>query len=73
MELFGICFIFGYAGLNWMKTQKHIRKDRIVVSGFSLGTEPMMVLGTLDTSIYAFVYNDFLCQTHERAEVMTMN
>ena len=55
-----------------MKTQDHIRKDRIVVSGFSLGTEPMMVLGTLDTSIYAFVYNDFLCQTQERAEVITM-
>ena len=58
--------------LNWMKTQDHIRKDRIVVSGFSLGTEPMMVLGTLDTSIYAFIYNDFLCQTQERAEVITM-
>lgn len=57
--------------LNWMKEQKTIRKDRIVVSGFSLGTEPLMVLGTLDPSIYAFVYNDFLCQTQERALVMT--
>ena len=25
-----------------------IRKDRIVVSGFSLGTEPLMVLGVMD-------------------------
>lgn len=57
--------------LNWMKTQPYIRKDRIVVSGFSLGTEPMMVLGVLDRDIYAFVYNDFLCQTQERAIVMT--
>lgn len=55
-----------------MKTQSCIRKDRIIVSGFSLGTEPLMVLGTLDTSLYAFVYNDFLCQTQERALVMTM-
>lgn len=57
--------------LKWMKTQKQIQKDRIILSGFSLGTEPMMVLGTLDPSVFAFVYNDFLCQTQERAEVMT--
>ncbi|MCR1859299.1 alpha/beta hydrolase family protein, partial [Phocaeicola vulgatus] len=56
---------------NWMKAQSYIRKDRIVISGFSLGTEPMMVLGVLDKDIYAFVYNDFLCQTQERAVVMT--
>lgn len=58
--------------LNWMKTQSYIRKDRIVVSGFSLGTEPLMVLGVLDPSIYAFVYNDFLCRTRERALVMSV-
>lgn len=39
--------------------QSFIKTDRIVVSGFSLGTEPMMVLGVLDKDIYAFVYNDF--------------
>ena len=54
-----------------MKCQPFIRKDRIVVSGFSLGTEPLMVLGVMDPSIYAFVFNDFLCQTQERAIVMT--
>ena len=57
--------------LEWMKAQPLIRRDRIVVSGFSLGTEPLMVLGVMDPSIYAFVYNDFLCQTQERAVVMT--
>lgn len=57
--------------LEWMKSQPSIRTDRIVVSGFSLGTEPLMVLGVMDPSIYAFVYNDFLCQTQERALVMT--
>lgn len=57
--------------LQWMKGQKDICKERILVSGFSLGTEPLMVLGVLDTSIYGFVYNDFLCQTQERACVMT--
>lgn len=57
--------------LQWMKQQPFIRQDRIVVSGFSLGTEPLMVLGVLDPDIYAFVYNDFLCQTQERALVLT--
>ena len=57
--------------LEWMKQQSAIRSDRIVVSGFSLGTEPLMVLGVMDKSIYGFVYNDFLCNTLERAVVMT--
>lgn len=57
--------------LQWMKTRPEMRRDRIIVSGFSLGTEPMMVIGTLDPDVYAFVYNDFLCHTQERALVMT--
>lgn len=57
--------------LDWMKTHPQIRPDRIIVSGFSLGTEPLMVMGLLDPSIHAFVYNDFLCRTRERA--LTMN
>lgn len=57
--------------LNWMKEQPATRRDRILVSGFSFGTEPLMVLGALDPSIYAFVYNDFVCRTRERALVMT--
>lgn len=57
--------------LNWMKAQSYIDKERVIISGFSLGTEPLMVLGVLDPSIYAFVYNDFLCRTLERILVMT--
>lgn len=58
--------------LDWVKKQELVRKDRLIVSGFSLGTEPLMVLGVLDPSIYAFVYNDFLCRTRERALVMSV-
>ena len=54
-----------------MKAQSYIDKERVIISGFSLGTEPLMVLGVLDPSIYAFVYNDFLCRTLERILVMT--
>lgn len=57
--------------LDWMKTQPLVDTNRIIVSGFSLGTEPLMVLGLLDDSIYAFIYNDFLCNTRERILVMT--
>ncbi len=58
--------------LDWMKTMPEIRRDRLVVSGFSLGTEPLMAIGVMDPEIYAFVYNDFLCTTRERALVMTL-
>lgn len=57
--------------INWMKQDRRINKDRLVVSGFSLGTEPLLVLASIDPSIYAFVYNDFLCNTLERTIVMT--
>ena len=53
-----------------MKSRPEIDADRIIISGFSLGTEPMMVLGVMDPSIHAFVYNDFMCRTRERALVM---
>ncbi len=56
--------------LDWMKTVPMVDKSRIIVSGFSLGTETLMALGLLDDSIFAFVYNDFLCRTRERALVM---
>lgn len=57
--------------LDWVKTRPYVDKGRIILSGFSLGTEPLMVLGTLNPDIFAFVYNDFLCRTLERAIVMT--
>ena len=56
---------------NWMKQDKRMDKERLIVSGFSLGTESLMVLASIDPSLYAFVYNDFLCNTLERAIVMT--
>lgn len=67
----GLCSYQDKVVLDWMKAQPVIDSRRIIASGFSLGTEPMMVLGLLDRSICAFVYNDFLCRTRERALVMT--
>ena len=67
----GYCSYTDQCVLQWLKQQPYVRRDRIVLSGFSLGTEPMMVLGILNPDIYAFVYNDFLCRTLERLQVMT--
>lgn len=58
--------------LDAMKRHPAVNPKRIIVSGFSLGTEPMMALGLLDPEIYAFVYNDFLCRTRERVLVMDL-
>ena len=44
---------------------------RVIFSGFSLGTEPMMALGNLyGTKGDAYIYNDFLCRCKERLIVM---
>ena len=67
----GYTSFLDYKVLQWMKTAADIDPTKIVVSGFSLGTEPMMVLGIMDKDIYAFVYNDFLCNPQERAICMT--
>lgn len=57
--------------LQAMRQMPCVRRDRLVVSGFSFGTEPLMALGVLEQDICAFVYNDFLCATRERALVLT--
>lgn len=57
--------------IDWMETQPYINSDRLIVSGFSLGTEPLMAVGVMRPEIYAFVYNDYLCSTRERALTMT--
>lgn len=57
--------------LKWMKTSRLIDSERIILSGHSLGTEAMMVMGVLEPSVYAIVYSDFLCRTLERMIVLT--
>ena len=57
--------------LDWVKRLPEVRRDRIIFSGFSFGTEPLMAIGVMDDEIYAFVYNDYLCRTRERILTMT--
>lgn len=67
----GFSVFMDQAVLRWMKEQPFIDASKLIVSGHSLGTEPLMALGILDPSIYAFVYNDFLCNTRERQLAVT--
>ena len=47
--------------LSWMKELDFVNKDRLIVSGFSLGTEPLMVLGTLDPFYLCFLFIMIFC------------
>lgn len=57
--------------LDLLRNTPGVDPGKVIVSGFSLGTEPMMALGLMDKDIMAFVYNDFMCRTRERALKMT--
>jgi hypothetical protein len=57
--------------LDWLRQRDYVDGRRIALSGHSLGTEPLMVIGVLEPDIAAFVFNDFVCRTQERATVMT--
>jgi hypothetical protein len=67
----GLCAFQGQQILTWMKNQNYIDKNRIALSGHSLGTEPLMVLSILNPDIHAIVFNDFLCRIIKRAIVST--
>lgn len=56
--------------LNHLRNRPDADRKRLIVSGFSLGTEPLMVVGALEPDVYAFVYNDILCRTRERILVV---
>lgn len=56
--------------LDAMRELPETKGGKVIISGFSLGTEPMMVLGVTEKGIDGFVYNDFLCTTRERALVL---
>ncbi len=58
--------------LDWLKAQPHVDAGRIATSGHSLGAKPALIIGVLDRSIRAVVWNDFCSDWRERAVVMNM-
>lgn len=59
--------------LQWAKRQSWIDESRIAVSGHSLGAKPALILGVLDTTIAAVVWNDFMCDFRERAIALNLD
>lgn len=53
--------------LNWMRGLNLIDRNRIALSGHSLGTEPVMMLAVLNPDIKAIVFNDFLSNSLRRS------
>ena len=58
--------------LEWLKAQPHVDAERIATSGHSLGAKPALIIGALDRSIRAVVWNDFCSDWRERAVAMNL-
>ena len=59
--------------LAWLKQQPFVDATRIATSGHSLGAKPALLLGVLDPTIKAVVWNDFCSNWRTRAVVENFN
>ncbi len=53
--------------LQWLKQQPYVDAKRVATSGHSLGAKPALILGVLDPSVKAVVWNDTTIDWRERA------
>jgi hypothetical protein len=53
--------------LQWLKQQPYVDAGRVATSGHSLGAKPALILGVLDTTVKAIVWNDGITNWRERA------
>jgi hypothetical protein len=53
--------------LQWLKQQPYVDAGRVATSGHSLGAKPALVLGVLDPTVKAIVWNDGITNWRERA------
>jgi hypothetical protein len=67
----GCSAFVGEQVLGWLRSRDFVDRQRIALSGQSLGTEPVIALAVIDPGIHAVVYNDFLCPNIMRATVST--
>ncbi len=56
-----------YHVLQWLKTQPCVDAARVATSGHSLGAKPALILGVLDPSVRAVVWNDTTIDWRRRA------
>ena len=55
--------------LEWLRRQPYVDRGRVAVSGHSLGAKPALILGVLDPTLAAVVWNDFTSNWKQRAIV----
>lgn len=53
--------------LQWLQQQPFVDANRIAISGHSLGAKPALILGVLDRTVKAVVWNDGICSWRQRA------
>jgi len=58
--------------LDWLKARPFVDPARIATCGHSLGAKPALILGVLDRSVRAVVWNDFCSSWRERAVAMNL-
>lgn len=59
--------------LEWLKKRDFVDKRRIAVSGHSLGAKPALILGLLDPTIKAVIFNSAAYNWQERAIVTNLH
>lgn len=62
----GLGVMYRQAILNWVKNLDYVDRNRIGLSGHSLGTESTMFLALLDKDVKAVVHNDFVSDNNQR-------
>ncbi len=62
----GLTVLQRQAVLSWAKKLEYIDRNRIGLTGHSLGTETTMFLALLDQDIKAVVHNDFVSDNNQR-------
>ncbi|HBL81274.1 MAG TPA: hypothetical protein DD391_01510 [Clostridiales bacterium] len=65
-SIMGVTVEIRLALLKWLKKLPFVDRNRIAISGHSLGVDSAMHVVLLDTDVKAFVYNDFICDTQQR-------
>ena len=58
--------------LEWLKAQPYVDAERIATAGHSLGAKPALMMGALDRSIAAVVWNDFCASWRARGVAMNL-
>jgi len=62
----GLTVMYRQAILNWIKKQEYVDRNKIGLTGHSLGTESTMFLSLFDDDIKAVVHNDFVASNYQR-------